>query len=70
MIRIVSTPFVYPDGQIQVGEEFISEPETIELDGAWVHVVKVGSFGDGEKIKSFPAHEIQRIEWDYEGEAA
>lgn len=66
--RIVTTPFVYPDGQIDTRAYVIENPQSVELDGAWVHVVEYDSLGSRSLIASYPAHEVQRVEWrkDYE----
>lgn len=67
MIRIVRTPFVYPDGQIQIEQEVISKPQGVEVDGQWVHVVTYDTLGNRHVNTSYPSHEVQLIDWNYEG---
>ncbi len=65
--RLITTPFVYPDGQLDTRSYTIREPQLVELDREWVHVVEYkGTLRT--LLVSYPIHEIQRVEWreDYE----
>jgi hypothetical protein len=67
--KIIFTPFQHADGQWQPHDEEMAEPESVEIDGSWVHVVTYrGPMGERERLRSYPIHVIDAIIWRAAGE--
>lgn len=64
------TPWVAPDGQVQLVEDEVAEPLGIEIDGTWVHVCDYGDFGVPIRLRSYPASEVGQILWAADEPAA